>query len=899
MIDRIWQSLRRLFSIFRRAQLDRDIDAEIASHVQLATEENLQRGLSPEEARRQALVRFGGPQQAKEQHREARGLPFLETLLQDLRFAFRTLRKSPGFTAIAVLTLALGIGASTSIFSVVDAVLLRPLPYPNPQQVVTVWELSAKGHRMHLADPNFLDFREQSHSLVGLAQFSDGPESVSGGNEPVRMNVAAVSQDFFKVMRVEPVQGRDFAADELRLHGTPAMIVSYGYWQQYLGSRADFSNLHLTMEGQVYSVVGVMPQGFDFPSGVSAWVSREQLYGWGSSRTSHNGEGIARLREGISLEQARADLSTIARRIKNQYGNQGDIDSGYMLADAAVIPLADAMVGDVRAALITLFAGVILLFLVGCANVAGLLLARSAARRKELAVRSALGAGRGRLVQQLLAESLALALAGGAMGTLVAFWTTHVLPAILPANLPRQQGIAIDGTVLSFTFITTLIVALGLGLFAAWRAGGLDLSEALGAGSRSYSAGSQKARSSLVIGEIAVTLVLLFGAGLLGRSFLRLISVNPGLNGEHLILAAFGPTRPQTYKASLQQVQLMDSVLSRLRTIPGVQSIGFTGGLPIASGFANGQFLILDGQQPPASFDEWGRFTQQNPKNVGDALYCPTSADYFRTAGIPLLRGRLFDEREGPDSLHVAVISESLARQQWPNQDSIGHVIEFGNMDGNLKPFTIVGIVGDVRAEGLDRPVSNVIYVDYAQRGLNGNSSPMILLRTDAAIGPIVAAARHIFHDLAPDAPVKFSTFADEMGGWLSEKRFLLLLAGLFAAAALALAAVGIYGLVMHYVTLRTQEIGIRMSLGAERSDVLRLVLVEGARLAAAGVLIGIVTSLAITRLMTSLLFGISATDPLTFVAVAALLSAVALLASYIPARRATKVDPMVALRYE
>src|SRR5215467_14233257 len=328
MMDRIFQSLQRLFSFFRRAQLDRELDAEIASHVQLATEENLQRGLTPDEARRQALVRFGGPQQAREQHREARSLPFLETLLQDLRFAFRVLRKSPGFSAIAVLTLALGIGASTAIFSVVDAVLLRPLPYPNPQQVVTVWELSNNGHRMHLADPNFLDLREQNHSLVGLADFSSGPESVSGGSEPVRMNIAAVSQDFFKVMGVEPALGRLFASDELRLHGSPAMIVSYGYWQQYLGSRAGFSNVRLTMGGQVYPVVGVMPRGFDFPSGVSAWVSREQLDEWSSSRTSHNGEGIGRLRDGISLKQARADLSTIARRIKGHYGKEGDINSG-------------------------------------------------------------------------------------------------------------------------------------------------------------------------------------------------------------------------------------------------------------------------------------------------------------------------------------------------------------------------------------------------------------------------------------------------------------------------------------------------------------------------------------------------------------------------------------------
>ena len=822
----------------------------------------------------------------------------MPTFFRDLRFASRTLAKNPSFAAIAILTLALGIGASTSIFSVVDAVLLRPLPFPNPQQIATVWELSARGRRMHLADPNFLDLRGQNKTLVGLAQFSSGPEAVSGGSEPVRMNVAAVSQDFLKVMGVEPAHGRDFADDELRPHGTPAMIISYGYWQQYLGGRADFSNVHLTMEGQAYSVVGVMPQGFDFPSGVSGWIPRE-LDEWSTSRTSHNGEGIARLRDGVSLQQARADLSTIARRITSQYGKETDINTGYMLIDAAVVPLADSMVGDVRAALLTLFAAVILLFLVACANVAGLSLARAVARRKELAVRAALGAGRARLVQQLLAESLVLALAGGAFGTLLAVWTTRLLPAILPANLPRQQGIAINGTVLLFTLIATLLVALGLGLFAAWRTGGLDLNEALGAGSRSYSAGSQKVRGALVIGEIAVTLVLLFGAGLLGRSFLRLISVNPGINGDRLILAEFLRTAPQTYMASFQQNQIINSVLSRLRGLPGVQSAGFTGGLPIASEFANGQFLVLDGRQPPANFTEWGRFTQENPKNVGDALYSPASADYFRTAGIPLLRGRLFDKRDGPDSLHVAVISEAVAQQQWPKDDPIGHVIEFGNMDGNLKPLTIVGVVGDVRAEGLDRPVTPVIYVDYQQRGLSANASPMFLLRTNAASGPVVEAARSIFRELAPDIPVKFSSFADELGGWLSARRFLLLLAGVFAGAALALAVVGIYGLIAHSVASRTQEIGIRMAIGGQSSDVLRLILGEGARLATIGVVIGIGISLAVTRLLSSLLFGTTATDPLTFVAVAGLLAAVALLAAYIPARRATRIDPLVALRYE
>jgi putative ABC transport system permease protein len=818
----------------------------------------------------------------------------MNTFLQDLRFGIRTLAKNPGFAVVAILTLALGIGASTAIFSVVDAVLLRPLPYPNPPQIVTIWEQAANGHKMHLTDPNFLDFRAQNHTLVGIAQFFSGPESVSGGSEPMRMDIAGVTQDFFNVLGVEPFRGRAFAPDEQVLHGTPAMIVSYGYWQRYLGGRADFSQVRLSMGGASYSVIGVMPQGFNFPPGVSAWVSREQLYEWTPSRTAHNGEGIARVRDGLSVEQARADLDTIAKRIRAEYG-----DKKVDLTDAAVVPLADSLVGNVRAALLTLFGAVILLFLVACANVAGLLVARTSARRKELAVRAALGAGRGRLVQQLLAESLALALAGGTLGVLIALWTTSLLPAILPASLPRQQGIAINGSVLLFTMAATLMVAVGLGLFAAWRAGGVDLNDALSAGSRGYSAGSQRTRSALVIGEIAATLVMLVGAGLLGRSFLRLISVSPGFSGEHLIVLSFSPPIPQNWETTLREVHFIDEVLARLRATPGVQSAGFTGGLPISTELADGAFLILNGQPAPANFEEWTRFFEQNRKGVGHADYCVTSADYFRTAGIPLLRGRLFNEQDGVNSLHVAVISEALARQQWPNQDPIGQIVDFANMDGNMKPLMIVGIVGDVRAEGLDQPPSPIIYVNYRQRGLGGNSSPTIILRSGAGTGPIVSAARSIFHDLDPNTPVKFSTFADEVGGWLAEKRFLLLLAGVFAGAALALAAVGIYGMVAHSVTRRTQEIGIRMALGAQRGDVLRLIVGEAARLAVIGLVIGIALSLAATQLISSLLFDVKATDPLTFLTVALLLTVVALLASYIPARRAMRLDPMIALRYE
>jgi predicted permease len=825
----------------------------------------------------------------------------VDIFLADLRYTARRLAGNPGFTAVSILTLALGIGASTAIFSVVDAILLRSLPYPDPQKIVRVWEQARDGHRTNLADPNFDDFRAQNTTFATLAAYGYQLSSVSGGSEPVRVNIAAVSSGFFKALGAEPFRGRAFAAEEQRLHGTPAVIVSHSYWKRYLGATTDLSKFHLRMEGGLYPVVGVMPESFDFPPGVAAWIPRE-LYPELPSRTAHNWLCLGRVRDGITIAQARANLSAIARRIKDQYGKQVD------LHDAAVLPLADAMVGDVRTALLTLLGAVGLLLLVACANVAGLLLARSSARRKELAVCAALGAGRGRIIQQFLAESFLLSFAGGVLGILIATGSVRVLPAILPADLPRQQGIAINTSVLLFALSVTAAVAVSLGLFAAWRAVAGDPQEALVAGSRNYSGtgASQRLRGFLVIGEIATTLMILVGAGLLGRSFLRLISTSPGFRPENLITMEFSPPHPQGQVFAIEeltlvrQVHLLENLVARLRAIPAVESVGLAGALPVAAGddLADGQFLILNGRKPPANFEDWERIGQ-NPSQTGYAYYSVAGEEYFRTMGIPLIRGRIFGEQDGWNSPHVAVISESLARQRWPHQDPIGQVIDFGNMDGNLKPLTIVGIAGDVRARGLNLPPSPIIYVDYRQRGMNANSSPTILIRTTAPTAEIVPAARRIFHDLAPDVPVKFSTFADEMGGWLASRRFLLLLVGLFAAAALVLAAVGIYGVVAFSVTRRTQEIGIRMALGAQRSDVLHLIVGEGARLAVLGVAVGIVASLAITRLLSTLLFGVSATDPITFAGVAVLLSVAALLASYLPARRAMRLDPNTALRYE
>jgi putative ABC transport system permease protein len=891
----------RLRSLVRWAQADQELDDELRDHLERTAKEYGAQGMAPEDAWRRALVDLGGIEQTKELCREARRVNWIHDFAQDLHFGLRILRKSPGFTAIAILTLALGIGASTSIFSVVDAVLLRPLPYPNPQQIVRIWERALDGHQMHLAGPNLRDFRSQNNTFAGLAGYSEAtPSSISGGSEPTRVNVAAVSADFFKSLGVDAFLGRTFVPEEHREHGSPAIILGYGYWQRYLGAATDLSQFHLAMEGRAFSVVGVMPAGFDFPFDVAAWVPSE-AFGEDSSRTAHNWNGLGRLRSGITVAQARADLSTIAHRIKDQYGKDVDLN------DAAVVPLADAMVGDVRIALLNLLGAVGLLLLVACANVAGLLLARTSARQRELAVRAALGASRRRLMQQFLAESFVLSSAGGVLGALLALWAVKTLPAILPTNLPRQHGIAVNTPVLLFALAAVVAVAVFLGLFSAWRAGTGDLQEALSAGSRSHSgsASSHRLRSFLVVGEIATTLIILIGAGLLGRSFLRLISTSPGFRQENLITMEFSPSipldTPMDSSAIARQVRLTDDIVARLRAIPGAESVGLAGAIPVANGdnLADGTFLLLNGQNSPTTWEEWGRMAQ-NPSLAGHALYCVASEGYFRTVGIPLIRGRLFNDHDGSDSPQVALISQTLARLRWPNEDPVGQVINFGNMDGSLKSSTIVGVVGDVRAEGLDHPPSPIVYVDYRQRGMNGgNASPTILMRTAMPPGEIIPAARGVFRDLAPDAPVKFSTFAQELGGWLADRRFLLLLVGVFAIAALTLAAVGIYGVVAFSVTRRTQEIGIRMSLGAQRGNILGLVLGEGARMAALGVVIGIGVSLAITRVMSSLLFDVSATDPFTFVGVAVLLSGIALLASYIPARRAMRVDPMVALRYE
>jgi putative ABC transport system permease protein len=824
----------------------------------------------------------------------------MNTLFQDLRYSSRMLARDPGAALVMTLTLALAIGANTAIFSFVYGVLLRPLPYPKPDQIVSVSELAADGHRMNFTDPNFDDLRASNHSFVGMAEYDSVITTIAGGSEPARVGAAAVSRDFFQVMGVAPLLGREFAPEELHSGAAPVALVSYGYWRQHLGASADLSSFKLKNEDRTYSVIGVLPPGFSFPDDTEFWIPRE-LFERLPSRTAHNWKAVARLRGGGRLAEARSDLSSIAHRLKQQFGS--DID----MTDASVEPLRESLTGNVRPALLILLGAVGFLLLVGCANVANLMLARAAARERELAIRAALGAGRGRLVRQFLAESLLLALAGGAVGVLAALWGVRMLVALAPPNLPRLGEVSINVPVLVFALGVSVLVAAGLGLVTALRATSGDPQGALAEGGRGYagSLGSQRLGRFLVASQLAVTLVLLAGAGLLGRSLLRLLSIDPGYRIENIVTmeletpaAATPADSPVLFpKFSSRPVNFVNALFERLRAIPGVEAVGGSTVLPLASRFhPDGTFLLLDREPVIKTPEDAERLFHTAP--TGHADFCVASEGYFRALGIPLLRGRLFGDRDTADAPHVALISQSLARATWPKEDPLGKTIEFGNMDGDLRLLTIVGVVGDVRDSSLETPPAPTVYVNYRQR-LRGGRDFSVVLQTGGDTSATAAAARDIVRELDPEAVPRFRTFQQVFAASTETQRFNLNLVGVFAGTALLLAVAGIYGVMAYWVKRRTREIGVRIALGAVPIDVLRLVLGHGLRTVMLGVAFGLAGSLALTRTMQSLLFGVSPADPATLLGVTLLLAGVALLASYIPARQATKVDPMVALRHE
>ncbi|HSJ65182.1 MAG TPA: ABC transporter permease [Gemmatimonadaceae bacterium] len=815
--------------------------------------------------------------------------------LSDIRYSLRSLLRTPSFTAITVLTLALGIGSATAIFSVVQGVLLAPLPYPGAERMVQVWQVNKQGGRAAFADPNFADVKERVPALAFMAQYQAGVFSVTGGAEPIRAVVSSISRDFFDVMGVRPAMGREFAPDEQQEGGAGAVIVSHGFWRNSLGADPRFADRTLTFNDRVHAVVGVMPPGFEFPMGAELWMPRE-VAGPNPSRTAHNWRVVGRLAQGASVQQAQAQASAVAGELAQRFG-----DDIWMI-DAAVVPLREEMVGRVRAGLMLLFGAAALLLLIAGANVVNLLLARATAREGELALRLALGADRGRLTKLFVAESLVLALAGGVLGVLIATWGVTALLALEPGNLPRLDEVGVNGWVLGFAIALSLVTALALGLAVVARAMNAARSHSLVSGRRTGggSASTGRVRGALVAAQVALTVVLLVGATLLGRSFVRLMEVDPGFRTDGALLMTVSHPFPATPEDEARLTSFHGELLDRLSRLPGISRVGAANDLPMGGNDPNGTFGILtsvEEMRELADMEALRRF-MSDPSRLGEAAYRVATPGYFAALGIPLQAGRLFDERDVRGAPHVALISETLAHRRWPDENPIGKVLQFGNMDGDLTPMTIVGVVGDVREYGLEAGAEAIVYGNALQRS-RAASTLTIVMTGDADPRATTTAARGIVREMRPDVPPTFATMESRLSRSVAPRRFSLILLGAFASAALLLALMGIYGVTAYAVAQRTQEIGIRIALGARGQGVVRMMVARSIMTALLGLAIGVAGAVAVTRVLTSQLYGVSALDPVTFALVAAVLVSAAAVSSWFPARRASRVDPAVALRAE
>ena len=867
--------------------MDRDLDDEMAAHLGLATEENLERGLAPAEARRQALLRFGGPQQAKEQHRDARGLPFLDTLIQDLRFASRMLRKSPGFTSVAVLTLALGIGANTAIFSVVYAVLLKELPYPQADRLVVLYEnvrLPTYQNDRNVVSPgNLSDWTKQKSLFQSVAAYSNRSFNLTGMGEPLRVEGELVSANFFGTLEVAPPLGRAFAPEEDRAGAPRVVVMSGGLWRSQFASDPQILGKKLLLDGESYEVIGVMPSRFHFPDlDDQLWVPLAMTPGESENRGSHYLDVFARLEPGVTLKQAQAEMSRIANHLTDLHpaSNTGQ--------SVNIVPLEEDLAGPVRPTLLVLWGAVGVVLLIVCANVANLLLARASGRQREVAVRLALGASRPRLFRQLLTESTLLALFGCAFGLLLARWGISALKLLATSQLPRTKEFSLDTSVFVFSIVIAILVGLISGLAPALQAGRESLRETLKSGSRESATGSRLGlRNLLVVVETALGVIVVIGAGLLLRSFLRIEQSPLGFQPQGVLSFRVIP-RGRKYSQPSERSAFYRQAIERLEAFPSVQSAAAVTFIPLTLVRGSKGFTI-EGRPPIA------------PGQIPMAGYDVITPGYFATMHIPLSQGRDFLWSDTPEAQPIIIINEAMAKAYWPQEDPLGKRIRQGGPDERQLPWlTIAGIVGDVREfDPLTAP-RPTMYFPITQFADPGGILRDWVVRSVGDPLTVASSVRAAVWSVDKDLPVtRVRTMEEVWSLSIASERLNLLLFALFASLAVALATGGIYGVMAYNVAERTHEIGIRMSLGAQRGNILRLVVGEGARMAAFGVVIGIAASLAITRLMSSLLFGVSATDPLTFVGVAALLSAVALLASYLPARRAMRVDPMVALRYE
>lgn len=881
---------------YRRRARDADLARELRDHLDLEAEEQQNAGLSPKQAGYVAHRALGNTLKIQEDVRRAWGLQWLETFAQDIRYAFRILRKSPGFTTVAVLTLALGIGANTALFSVVNGVLLNPLPYPHPDQVVLISDTSFALPETWISYPDFLDWVRSNHSFSSLAAYESLVSfNLLGQGEPERVSVTEVSSTFFPTLGVTPVLGRNLSPAEDQLNGPPAVILSGGFWKTKFGSSSEILGKTINLDGTDYTVVGVLPENFFFccenisfrPSDVYVPIGADRNP-WMRDRKFHPGIfAIGRLKPGVTLAQARADMDAIAHSLAATYP---DTDKNQSIR---VAPLKQVMVRDIRPFLIVLLAAVGFVLLIACVNVANLLLARSTGRNHEFAIRAALGASQSRVIRQLLAESMLLAMIGGLLGLLLASWGTRAALAALPTALPRAADVRLDPRALLFTLAISLLAGILFGLAPALKTSHPDLHETLKEGGRGVSAARYRTQAIFVIIEMALTVVLLVGAGLTIRTLADLWQVNPGFDPHHVLSFNVGlppsvaSADPTHIRASLRQLS------DKIAAVPGIQSVSLmNAALPMGDRYDLN--FWVDGQPKPAT-------DARKPLT----LFYLVGPDYLKVMKTPLVRGRFLTAKDDANSPGVCVIDEDFARRYFGNQNPIGKRLNF---DLVYKQLQIVGVVAHVKQFGLDENARSLVRAQlYAPAeqlpdDLTQAWVPLTgyLIRTQGSPDAFTASIRDAIRGFNSNAVMFHTETMDSViARSLASHRFAMILLTVFGALALILASIGIYGVISYIAGQRTHEIGLRIALGAQRTDVLKMVLGQAARLAIIGVAIGLLAAAGLTRLMSRILYGVSATDPFTFALVAVTLTLVALAACYIPARRAMRVDPIISLRYE